>query len=373
MEGIVFAFLGVTDHERTTSLLTLIKAPFSLLPIIIPWALGRADLPMVGYCQIIVQSASLFLSISICLWKGWFKKYSKGMLTVPFTDKEVLKSILKTSAPLGFAYLLTYGEWEVLTIFASFLGPAEVAAWGFLGFVWGLLEQFSDGVADAAEVRVGFHLGANNPEQARLAAYKAIFLGALSSLFATSILFLIGEDLVRWLTPDPTLQRLMVELLPLVGIGQVAMTTGIVSWAIIGAQGRYRLSTGMQFIGSWGVTIPLSAFFTYGLKINLQGLAAALCIGYTMAGTGNTYILIRSQWARLATIISAENAEDSSEDSSLDASSHSCASSITDQHAKKGGSSQPKVVTMPASLLSPNVPEPMSDDDDSVDSVHVQT
>lgn len=63
---------------------------------------------------------------------------------------------------LSFGYLLTDGEWEILTIFASYLGPAEgkltglqticrlfayeissrpvsfcvVTAWGIFGTVW---------------------------------------------------------------------------------------------------------------------------------------------------------------------------------------------------------------------------------------------
>lgn len=78
-----------------------------------------------------------------------------------------MKNILTTAVPLGISWILTYGEvsgafpcshlpqakmfilqtmilscvkWEVMTLFASHMGPAEVAAWGILGFVWDTFE-----------------------------------------------------------------------------------------------------------------------------------------------------------------------------------------------------------------------------------------
>jgi Na+-driven multidrug efflux pump len=190
------------------------------------------------------------------------------------------------------------------------LGPAEVAAWALLGYIWSLNKYFTAGVADAAEVRCAHHLGMNDPEMARLTAYKSIYLGLVSALFSTSALFLVGENLVRVITPDPTLQRLALELLPLIGVGQIVMSVGTMSWTLLGAQGRRRLATTVQLVGSWGVTIPLGLLFTYGVNINLQGLTTSVILGLSVAGAGNTYILLRSQWDLLAKLFSDGNALD---------------------------------------------------------------
>ena len=116
------------------------------------------------------------------------------------------------------------------------------------------------------------------------------------------ILFVIGDLVVPLITPDPTLQRLTLELFPLIGIGHVVQSVGVVSWAILGAQGRYSLGTFVQFL-YWGVSIPLSIIFTFGLRVDLQGLTSAFILGLALSSVGNTYILIRSQWQRLALII----------------------------------------------------------------------
>jgi hypothetical protein len=42
---------------------------------------------------------------------------------------------------------------------------------------------------------------------------------------------------------NKTIQDLLVEMFPLVALGNVTMSMGMVCWAVVGAQGRYRLST----------------------------------------------------------------------------------------------------------------------------------
>jgi Na+-driven multidrug efflux pump len=195
----------------------------------------------------------------------------------------------------------------------SALGPAEVVTWAMLGFIWSMMKYLSDGIADAAEVRCALHLVSNQPELARLSAYKSLFLGLVTSIFTSSILFMVGAEVAPLITPDPTLQRLMIEVFPLIGMGHIVMTIGIISWALVGAQGRYTQATIIQFICNWGVTIPLSSLFTYGLRIDLQGLTSAFVLGLALSGAANTYVLVRSEWQRLASIISIENQLDEAE------------------------------------------------------------
>jgi Na+-driven multidrug efflux pump len=209
-------------------------------------------------------------------------------------------AVIKTGIPVSIGFFIEYAEWEILTIFAAIMGPAEVAAWGLIGSVWTTFETLTEGIGDGGEVRCAYHLGAGNPGMARLSAYKCILLGVVASCFFTSILFIIGENIAVWLTPDPTLQHMIADLLPLMGLGNIALTAGTVSWALVGAQGRYRLATLVAFIFSWGITMPLSALFTFGLNMKLQGITASVVVGYSVTGTILIYIVLRSDWERLS-------------------------------------------------------------------------
>lgn len=165
---------------------------------------------------------------------------------------------------------------------------------------------------------MAYHLGSGMPAKARLSSYKSILIAVVSATVFTSVMWIIGEDLANLMTPDPTLQRLIVEIIPLMGIGNIALTAGSVSWALVGAQGRYRLATCVAFLSSWCITLPLSAIFTFALKINLEGVTGAVVVGYSVTGTCLLYVLIRSDWDRLSKIVVSLNADLESSSSSSD-------------------------------------------------------
>lgn len=229
-------------------------------------------------------------------------------------DKKAVWLVFKTAMSLSFGYLLTDGEWEILTLFASFLGPAEVAAWGIFGTIWDAVNMLIDGIADASEVRCAFLLGCDKPVKARLSAYKSFMIGVFTSLFTTSLLYILGDDLPKMLTNDPTLQVLLHDLIPMFGLGNATMTLGTMSWTLLGAQGRYRLATVIVCIVSWVVTLPLAAICSIWLEFSLQGQTAAVVIGYMISGTIHAYFLFRSDWAALSQKIMGDNDSRASDD-----------------------------------------------------------
>ena len=156
---------------------------------------------------------------------------------------EAVKYVLKTAIPLSLGSMLLYGEWQVLTIFASSMGPAEVVAWSTMGIVWSVFEASAQGIGDAGEVRMGFHLAKGNPELAKQAAHKCICMSVVYSLIITSIFLVMRGYAPSFFTSDQTLMLLMGQIIPFIGIGNITMTFGSASWILIGGQGRHHLAT----------------------------------------------------------------------------------------------------------------------------------
>jgi Na+-driven multidrug efflux pump len=126
------------------------------------------------------------------------------------------------------------------------------------------------------------------------------------------------------LTNDPTLQKLLKELLPMFGLSNASMALTTMAWTLLGAQGRYRLATVVVGLVSWTVTLPLAAFYSVYLEMDLQGQTSALVIGYLLAGMIHAYYLFRSDWAAMSKNVmddnaSVGNAGDSSSSSSSSA------------------------------------------------------
>jgi Na+-driven multidrug efflux pump len=304
----IHSLLDTMEYEGYSSIITVLRE-LSVTGVIFLAALFfDVRLQTVGFLDLGVSLGFLLLNILTIAWTGWFRQFYIGLFgTRALENFAAVKVLLRTSGSLAFGYLLSYSEWEILTVFARLLGPAEIVAWGLLGTVWSSLSYVTQATADAAEVRCAFLLGAGQPWNARLSAYKSALMGVISAMLTTGAIFVIAEDLPTWLTSDSTLQAMVGDLIPLFGMGNMALSFGTMTGTLVGSQGRYRLSTGVCLLGSWLVTIPLAAFFTAGLNIDLQGQTAAVVIGCMVSGTANCYFLLRSDWPNLSSKVLSES------------------------------------------------------------------
>lgn len=319
----------------------------------------------VGVAHLVTGVSCFIVFTSIAVCKGWLDPFWDGMfktfaMKVRFSDMDffgvshffiqishhiiptlssqntnAVKYVLKTAIPLSIGSLLEYGEWEALTFFAAFLGPAEVAAWGILEAIWDLFESATEGLSEAGSIRLAFHLGKGNVKQAPISAWKSLFLSSILAVFITAIFFICGDDLPGWFTKDETLQNMLTSMIPLVGMGNILMIFGMVSWSLVGAQGRYKLATTVSAIMSFCVTIPLAAVFCIAYQFTLDGLVAAIVIGYSTTGLVLAYILLRSDWKHISKTIQEYHEEEGSMSSSSSSSSSSSDDSEEGNRLKK--------------------------------------
>ncbi|KAG7368666.1 Mu-like prophage I protein [Nitzschia inconspicua] len=85
------------------------------------------------------------------------------------------------------------------------------------------------------------------------------------------------------------------------------MVAGMEAWAVLGAQGRVRLATVIEFVVSWFIGVPLSAAFVFGFNFNLESMVASLTIAYTVGANVYLYTLFTSDWEALSAVVVARN------------------------------------------------------------------
>jgi MATE family multidrug resistance protein len=176
-----------------------------------------------------------------------------------------------------------------------------------LGSIWDAFYSATEGIGDAAEMRVGLHLGANRPNMAKLSGYKALLISMSVATIVSTFFLSLQDRIPGWFTVDPTLQAMLRELMPYVAVGNFSMQFGMTAWSVIGAQGRYDLATRVSIVSSWGVCVPLASIFVFYFRVNLQGLTAAVVVGYVTTGACLSYVLLSTDWKQVAQYVQQEN------------------------------------------------------------------
>lgn len=304
----LWTWLEVVGHARYATIYSISAHFVETGAFVALLAFGVTDLFLIGLADAAVGVVVVVVNIVLIVSMGWLNEYWVGLVqTNGFKDQQALRNVISVAIPSAIAWFLSYGEWELLSVFARRMGPAEVSTWNLLGYLWGAFEVLTNGFASAAEVRVGFRMGANKPEQAKFMAEKGMYVTTVVAVFQAGLIFCIAQYIPAWITPDPTLQLMMFQLFPLVGFGSVLMVTGMVAWSIVTATGRVKLATMWEVIITWGITIPGSAIMVFVFNFNLEAMTAAMIFGYCVAANLYLFILLRTDWAKQAKRVQARN------------------------------------------------------------------
>jgi len=186
----------------------------------------------------------------------------------------------------------------VFTIFAIHQGPAETATWILLDYVWNIIEICPETLAEAAHSRILRHLSKGNTELAQEVAFFTIKVGTLFSIVGSFVLFIFGDFFVWCLSLDETLEWMLLEVMPYLCICQPFVSIGMTAMELNDALQMYKKTVATTTVVTFVLLIPLGALFTYGYHYNIEGLAAAQCMGYSALGVANIVIFMNANWEK---------------------------------------------------------------------------
>jgi Na+-driven multidrug efflux pump len=183
-----------------------------------------------------------------------------------------------------------------------------VAALAILGSIWELLEAATEGIGEAAAIRVAYLLAIGHPDQARILSNKVMYFSGIQALLVSSALLFGGKCLTVLFSSDPTIQYMMNSAMALIAMGNATMCFAQISWSLIGAQGRFRLATLIIFTTRWIVTMPIALICIFVSHLDLNSIGGSLVVGYATASCALGYFVLHSDWSRLSKLMQEINA-----------------------------------------------------------------
>lgn len=175
-----------------------------------------------------------------------------------------------------------------------------VTTWVMMGVIWEIFAGLSEGLGEAASVRVSFHLARGMPTEAKKLSNKIAYIAFVLVLGVTSMFLMAGPNIAVALTTDSTIQHLFTQLVGLTGLANVSMTFAQVYWSLAGAQCRFSLASGTILFCRWIVILPFASVCIYRYSFDLMAVAGAVAVGYAVASISLAWIVFRSDWDILA-------------------------------------------------------------------------
>lgn len=196
-------------------------------------------------------------------------------------------------------FLISSGSWIVLGRIMANFGTAAFAGYTFAirVIVFTILPSF--GMANAAATLVGQNLGAERPDRAEAAVWKAglynmIFLGLVMVLFLFA-----AEPILRIFTNDPEVIRNGTQCLQVVAFGYIFYGYGMVINQSFNGAGDTLTPTIIALVGFWFFQIPLAYFLAGKTEMGATGVYAAIAIAESVMAIVGILIFRKGWWKKL--------------------------------------------------------------------------
>lgn len=211
----------------------------------------------------------------------------------------LMAAVLKLSASATGQMLISMTSYiGVMRILSSF-GSAPLAGYtiGFRIFMFAILPAF--GLANAAATLVGQNLGAERPERAEEAVWRASRASAIF-LCSVGVVFLIGAPwLVSAFTTDAEVASYAVRYLRIVSLGFPFYAFGMTVSQSFNGAGDTRTPTLINLLVFWALQIPLAWALSHHTGLGPQGVFVTLALSFSVFAIVSVLAFRRGTWKRL--------------------------------------------------------------------------
>jgi MATE family multidrug resistance protein len=189
------------------------------------------------------------------------------------------RRLIAVGTPFAFAQAAETTSFQAVSIFAAWLGTAQLAAYQALGNMLALVFMLSLGIATAVSVRVGNAVGRGDATGRGLAAWVGVALTLGLTLLIGP--FLVGgrELAVAVYLQEPEVRALAAAALPFLVLVLVVDGLQVVLLGALRGASDVWQPTLRLLAGCWLVLVPMAWLLGVRFGYGLSGLLVAIAIG----------------------------------------------------------------------------------------------
>ncbi|XP_058088291.1 protein DETOXIFICATION 54-like [Magnolia sinica] len=221
-------------------------------------------------------------------WKGWSMDAVRK-----------LWPLMELAIPSCCGICLEWWWYEIMTVMAGYLPNPKlaVAATAILIQTTSMMYTVPMALAACVSTRVGYELGAGQPERAKLAAMVALGCAFLLGIFNVAWTSVLRERWAGLFTQDSSVVSLAAAVLPIMGLcelGNCPQTTGC---GVLRGTARPTIGAQINLASFYGVGTPVAVWLAFWLKVGFPGLwygllsAQIACVILIMF-----VVLLRTDW-----------------------------------------------------------------------------
>jgi MATE family multidrug resistance protein len=246
---------------------------------------GAWGLPTLGFLGSATATVfTLWLSALVLLGTVHARAAARRFVDAGRVRGKLLRAMLSLGWPVAVTYGVETAMFLAVGLLMGLLGPAALAAHQIALNVASTSFMVTLAIAQAANVRVGFWIGAGRRREARRAGFVAIALGAAFMVASGLVLIaaphaIVGFYLDERNPANAATVAIAVSLLVVAAVFQVVDGTQVVAAGCLRGLEDTRVPMLLATLGYWGVGFGISYALAFHLGLGAAGLWWGLAAG----------------------------------------------------------------------------------------------
>ncbi len=277
---------------------------------------GKLGVPAYGGAGCGLASALVFTMMMLCSW-GYIR-FSAAVKSTPFfhdiqlPDFRQIGIIIALGLPIALSLLFEVSLFAAVAILLAPLGADVVASHQIALNVSGVLFMVPLSIGFATTIRIGFLLGEDKPEMAKLAVKSALLLGFALAAVNAAISIFLGKPIAGLYNNEPLVVALAAHLLIFAAVFQFSDAAQVITGCALRGYKDTKAMFYITLATYWGV--GLSTGYTLALtdwvlpRMGAAGFWVGFILGLTCAALAlGTRLLIIQKRQRITAHLATPN------------------------------------------------------------------
>lgn len=199
---------------------------------------------------------------------------------------------------------------EIVTLMASNLGTAELAAQSVVSSICALAYQIPFAVSIATATRVANYIGACLPNNAMVCCRASIYLGLGIGLLNSFIVLYFRSEIIHIFTNDQDVIDQVFKTIPVIGFMEIVDCLNACTAGCLRGQGLQKIGGYITIFSFYVIGLPISYWLTFHYDLELKGLWTGIVVGLSSVTVLQLYsVFWASNWNNIVDAAKCRNAE----------------------------------------------------------------
>jgi MATE family multidrug resistance protein len=300
---VVRNFVTVMQRPTIVTICAIVGLPVSFLSnyafMYGHWGAPRLGATAVGLTGVIVALLHLVMIVAYVKMVPELRRYRIFARLLHFNGK-MMAELFRVGIPIAMAYLFETGLFFTVTVLMGVLSTEALAAHNVVLNICAMTFMIPYALSQAATVRVGYAVGAQQPEAARRAGYMAIWLGIAWMMVGATTMLTVPNLLtaIYLKLSDPAnggAVRMAASLFVIAAIFQIVDGTQVTTQGALRGLKDTTMPMVICGLGYWVFGLGSGVTMGFVLGYGATGLWWGLAIGLAVSAT-----LLFVRWRRLS-------------------------------------------------------------------------